>query len=162
MEIQAGHVVSFQYSIQEDGKNEVVESNKHAIPMACLIGHGNILKGLEDAMLGRSSGSELSVTLEPKDAYGERRLNASQKVPIKHLASKHKRLLPGTLVKLSTERGNVDASVIKAGKFMVELDLNHPFAGKTLIFDIKILSVREASDEEKAHGHAHGEGGHHH
>ncbi len=83
-------------------------------------------------------------------------------MPIKHLASKHRRLLPGTHVKLNTEQGVVDASVIKAGKFMVNLDLNHPFAGKSLVFDVEISSVRDATEEEIAHGHAHGDGGHQH
>lgn len=162
MEIEKDRVVTFHYSIREDGKDTDVESNKNAMPMAFLVGKGNILQGLEDAMLGKSAGDSLNVRLEPEQAYGERRANATQKVPIKHLASKHKRLLPGTLVKLSTERGHVDASVIKAGKFMVELDLNHPFAGKTLIFDLEIKAVREATSEEISHGHAHGDGGHHH
>ena len=130
--------------------------------MAFLCGKGNILKGIEQAMLGKTAGDKVDVTLPPEEAYGCRNENAKQKVPIKHLASRHKRLLPGTLVKVNTQQGIVDASVIKAGKFMVELDMNHPFAGKTLVFKLEIKSVREATDEELAHGHAHGEGGHHH
>lgn len=161
MEIQNDKVVSFLYTIRDESQLPV-ESNRDSMPMAFLCGKNNILKALEDQMLGRAVGDQFSVTLTPEQAYGEKKQNAQQKVPIKHLASRHKRLLPGTMVKLNTENGYVDASVIKAGKFMVELDLNHPFAGKTLIFDIEITAIRDASAEELAHGHAHGDGGHHH
>lgn len=161
MEIQKDCVVNFYYEISEDGGPEL-EGNRDRIPLAFLHSHGNILAGLEEAMTGKSTGEKIQITLPPEKAYGPRKNNATQKVPIKHLASKHKRLMPGTLVKLNTENGVVDASVIKAGKFMVELDLNHPFAGKTLTFDIEIASVRDATQEELAHGHAHGDGGHHH
>jgi len=161
MEIQQNTVATFHYALSEKGGPEI-ESNHDSMPMAFLCGHGNIMPGLEEAMLNKSSGDSFSVTLLPEDAYGKRRENATQKVPIKHLVSKHKRLNPGTIVKLNTEKGAVDARVIKAGRFMVELDLNHPFAGKTLVFDITVKDVRAATDEEIAHGHAHGEGGHHH
>lgn len=161
MEIQNDKVVSFLYTIRDESELPV-ETNRDSMPMAFLCGKNNILKALEDSMLGRTVGDQFSVTLAPEQAYGAKQDNAQKKVPIKHLASRHKRLLPGTMVKLNTENGYVDASVIKAGKFMVELDLNHPFAGKTLIFDIEITAIRDASAEELAHGHAHGEGGHHH
>lgn len=161
MEIAQDKVVTFHYILAEEG-GDTIENNKDSLPMAFLCGHGNILKGLESELLGKSAGEQVTVTLAPEDAYGTRNENAKQKVPVKHLASKHKRLPPGTLVKLNTEKGVVDARVIKAGKFMVELDLNHPFAGKTLVFDIDITEVRDATDDELAHGHAHGVGGHHH
>ena len=161
MKIEKDKVVSFHYSLSEAGGPEV-ESTRDSMPMAILVGHGNILNAVENAMLGKGVGDEFSVTLQPEEAYGTRNENARQKVPVKRLASKHKRLNAGTLVKLTTEKGLVDAWVIKAGKFMVELDLNHPFAGKTLVFDIVIKDIREPSSEELTHRHAHGEGGHQH
>ncbi len=161
MLVENDKVVSFNYTILDDQQTPV-ESNEGGVPMAFLCGKNNILPTLENAMLGKATGDKFDVTLAPKDAYGERRADATQKVPIKHLASKHKRLLPGMFVKLNTDNGVVDASVIKAGKFMVELDLNHPFAGKTLIFSIEITDIRDATSEELSHGHAHGVGGHHH
>ena len=161
MQIENDKVVTFQYTISEDG-GEKLESSEQGIPMAYLHGHNNILRSLEDAMTGKSEGDTFSVTLTPEQAYGPRNEDATQKVPIKHLASKHKKLLPNMLVKVNTDKGVVDARVIKPGKFMVQLDLNHPFAGKTLIFDIEIKGVREATTEEIAHKHAHGEGGHQH
>ncbi len=162
MLIENDRVVSFYYRLSEEGQAPIEDNYEGQSPMAYLHGHGNILAGLEEALEGKQAGDKASITLPPEKAYGTRKDDATQKVPIKHLASKHKRLMPGTLVKLNTEKGVVDARVIKAGKFMVTLDLNHPFAGKTLIFDIEITDVREASQEEIDHGHAHGIGGHQH
>ena len=65
-------------------------------------------------------------------------------------------------VKVNTAEGPVDARIIKVGKFNVDLDLNHPLAGLSLTFDLRITEVRDASEEEIAHGHVHGAGGHHH
>lgn len=154
-------IVLFSYRLSE-AEGPALESSEGAAPMAYLHGHNNILPALEAALEGMSVTEKKTITLNPEDAYGLRRDNYTQKVPVKHITSKHKRLLPGTLVKLNTEKGVVDASVIKAGKFMVDLDLNHPFAGKTLEFHININDIRDASKEEMAHGHAHGPGGHHH
>lgn len=157
MPITKNSVVLFSYRLSEKEGKPLEEANDSA-PMAYLHGHGNIIPALEEKLEGLDTGEQKTITLAPEQAYGARKDNWTQRVPIKHLASKHKRLLPGTLVKLNTEKGTVDAAVIKAGKFMVELDLNHPFAGKILIFDITINEIRDATDEEIAHG----VGGHHH
>lgn len=162
MQIQKDSVVKFRYSIQETGKAEVLEHNRDSIPMTFLCGHDNLMPALETALMGKSAGDKIKVSLAAADAYGERNENARQKVPLKHLISKHKRLLPGSIVKVNTEDGPIDASVIKVGKFMVELDLNHPFAGKNLDFELEVIEIRAATEEELAHGHVHGEGGHHH
>ncbi len=167
MQIAKDKVVTFHYRLSEasetgEAKGAELETSDGALPMAYLHGYRNILPGLEEALEGLKADDEKVVTLAPEQAYGPRRDNANQRVPVKHLASKHKRLQPGMLVKVNTENGVKDARVIKPGKFMVELDLNHPFAGKTLVFNVKVISVRDASEEEIAHGHAHGAGGHHH
>lgn len=161
MQIAQDTVVTFEYRLSEADGPEL-ETSQEAVPLAYLHGHGNILPGLEDALAGLKGGDEITLTLPPEKAYGPHRPNAVQRVPVKHLASKHKRLLPGMLVKVNTEKGVKDARIAKVGKFMLDLDMNHPFAGKTLVFDIKISSVRAATADEIAHGHAHGEGGHHH
>ncbi|VUD61647.1 FKBP-type peptidyl-prolyl cis-trans isomerase SlyD [Thalassocella blandensis] len=161
MKIAQDAVVMFHYSLSEQDGSEI-ENNRDAMPMAYLHGHKNIMPALEKALDGKEAGEVIDVTVEPKDAYGERKEGNNQKIPVKHLLSKHKRLMPGMLVKVNTEKGPVDARVIKPGKFMVELDFNHPLAGKTLNFHIDIKEVREATSEELAHGHAHGVGGHHH
>ena len=130
--------------------------------MAYLHGHRTILPGLEEALEGKTVNDVIDVVLPPEKAYGAHQEGAIQKVPIKHLASKHKRLLPGTFVKLNTEKGTKDATVVKAGKFMVTVDTNHPVARKTLTFKVTIKDNRQATADEVQHGHAHGPGGRHH
>lgn len=161
MRIEQNKVVTFNYRLREEGGPEL-ENNYDTVPMVYLHGHGNLLAGLEDALSGLAVGESKTITLPPEQAYGQRRENANQRIPIKHIASKHKRLLPGMLIKVSTENGLMNAKVVKPGKFMVEVDTNHPFAGKTLVFDVTITEVRDATAEEIAHRHVHGPGGHHH
>ena len=161
MKIAQDAVATISYKLSEDG-GTLLEQSDDGIPMAYLHGHKNILAGLEEALEGHEEGAAVTVTLSPEQAYGVVQPNALQKVPVKHLAGKYKRLLPGMLVKVNTEGGARDARIVKAGKFMVQLDMNHPFAGKTLTFDVVIRDVRAATPEELTHGHAHGLGGHHH
>ncbi|HEY7773507.1 MAG TPA: FKBP-type peptidyl-prolyl cis-trans isomerase [Marinagarivorans sp.] len=161
MKIGKDTVATITYKLSEDG-GALLEQSDEGIPMAYLHGHRNILAGLEDALEGHEVADEVSVTLSPEQAYGTVQPNAQQKVPVKHLVGKYKRLLPGMVVKVNTARGARDARIVKAGKFMVDIDTNHPFAGKTLVFDVVIRDVRAATPEELAHGHAHGLGGHHH
>lgn len=161
MIVDKDSVVSFHYTLKESGGAEL-ETNMDGLPMAYLHGHRNVLPALEEGMTGLAEGDEKLITLTPEQAYGPRRENAEQRVPIKHLAGKYKRLQAGMLVKINTEKGVVNGRVIKVGKFNVDLDMNHPFAGMTLEFNVKIDSIRAATEDEIAHGHAHGPGGHHH
>lgn len=161
MQIAQDTVVTLFYILSEEAGLQL-EDNQHGIPLAYLHGHQNILPGLESALSGMQAGEQKTIVLPPEQAYGPRRENTVHRVPIKHLLSKHKRLPPGTLVKVQTEKGATDGTVVKSGKFVVDVDFNHPFAGKTLRFNVTIDSVRAATTEELAHGHAHGTGGHHH
>ena len=160
MSIVKDKVVYFHYTL--NGENgEVYESSKDSHPMTYLHGHGNILPALEAELEGKSEGDQLQVTLTPEQAYGVRNEESMQRIPIKHLADK-KKLRPGMAVKVNTEKGMRDVTIIKVGKFNVDVDTNHPLAGLTLTFDLSIETVRDAEDEELSHGHVHGEGGHHH
>lgn len=161
MQIEKDKVVTFHYQLSELGGPEL-ENNKGELPMAYLHGHNNLLPALEEALVDLSEGDNKEITLPPEQAYGQPVANAEQRIPIKHLISKYKRLMPGMLVKVQTENGQRDGKVIKAGKFMVNIDFNHPFAGKTLVFNVTIDSIREATSDELSHGHSHGLGGHHH
>jgi FKBP-type peptidyl-prolyl cis-trans isomerase SlyD len=161
MPIERNSVVTFNY-VLSNINGDVLESNTEAEPALYLHGYGNIMPSLEIALEGKSEGDELEVTLEPKDAYGERQSNKQQRVPIKHLLNPPKHLRPGLTVQINTQSGPKPATIIKAGKFNVDLDTNHPLAGLTLCFKISIVNVREASADEIAHGHAHGPGGHQH
>ena len=161
MKIEQNKVATIYYRLKDDRGIEL-ENNYDSDPMAFLQGHGNIMPAIERAIEGLQTNDEQSVTLKPAEAYGERRANSAQKIPVKHILGKPKKLSAGQLVKVNTEKGAIDATVIKPGRFMVEIDFNHPFAGKTLTFEIKVVDVRDATNEEIAHGHAHGLGGYQH
>lgn len=161
MQIEQDKVVTFFYELSEND-GAVLENNRGQIPMAYLHGHHNLLPALESALTGLQAGDTKVITLPPEDAYGEIKRDQTHRISIKHLVSHHKRIQPGTLVQVRTESGVVNARIIKAGKFMADVDLNHPFAGKTLTFNVTVEQVRDATPEEIKHGHAHGTGGHHH
>lgn len=154
MQIANNTVVAFHYTLTEIG-GDYTEDSRSGNPLYYLHGHRGILPGLEDAMLGRSEGDQFSVTVEPELAYGLRNEAGKQRVPIKHLIGRKSPRI-GEIVTVNTARGQVRATVVKVGKFNVDIDTNHPLAGKTLQFDVEVLAVREATMEEVAHRHAHG------
>ncbi len=157
MKIAQNAVVTFDYTLKgEDG--EPLESTRERGPMSYLHGAGNIIPGLEKAMDGRQSGDAFSVTIAPEEAYGPRAEGRVQRVPAKHFPQPRK-LKPGQVVQLRTRRGPMQAVVLKVGRFNVDIDTNHPLAGRTLTFDVEIVDVRAATPEEIAHRHAHGPGG---
>jgi FKBP-type peptidyl-prolyl cis-trans isomerase SlyD len=164
MKIEKNHVVRFHYTVSEAAAAaagaEPMESSREGEPLAILVGHGNIIPGLEKAMEGREAGESFSVDVAAADAYGERREGLGQRVPKKHFGAQ--KLQPGMQVVLSTNFGPRAVTIEKVGMSVVDVDLNHPMAGKDLHFDVEIVDVREASDEEREHGHVHGDGGHHH
>ncbi|MDT8399534.1 MAG: peptidylprolyl isomerase [Pseudomonadales bacterium] len=159
-QISTNQVVQFHYTVRNE-QGEILESSRGQQALTFLYGHGNLIPGLEKAMLNKSSGDQFSVTLPPEDAYGPVREGMEQKVSVKHLSGARK-WKPGMLAVLDTAHGPQQVRIISIGKFMAEVDFNHPQAGQTLNFDVDIISVREASPEELAHGHVHGAGGHHH
>jgi FKBP-type peptidyl-prolyl cis-trans isomerase SlyD len=159
MKIAKDSVVRFHYTVSEVGQ-ESLESSRDREPLAILYGHGNIIPGLETAMLDREAGESFGVDVAAADAYGEKRDGLSQRVPKKHFGAQ--KLEPGMQVVLQTNFGPRAVTIEKIGMSVVDVDLNHPMAGKDLHFDVEIVEVREASAEELAHGHVHGDGGHHH
>jgi FKBP-type peptidyl-prolyl cis-trans isomerase SlyD len=164
MQVSADKVVSFHYNL-EDIDGALLETSYNSDPTLYLHGHSNILASLESALEHKAVGDKINATLAPQDAYGERKEGAVQRIPIKHLhnhAALKNKLKPGVKVQVNTQHGPWEAIVLKVGKFNVDIDSNHPLAGKTLSFEIEIVSVREATAEELVHGHAHGAGGHHH
>jgi FKBP-type peptidyl-prolyl cis-trans isomerase SlyD len=163
MQISANKVVSFHYRLN-DIQGTTLESSYGADPTVYLHGHSNLLAALEEAMLGKLTGDKINITLNSQQAYGERREGAIQRIPIKHLhdAPPKNKLKPGAIVRVNTPNGPWEAVVLKVGKFNVDIDSNHPLAGKTLTFDIEIIDVRDATEGELAHGHVHGVGGHQH
>ena len=160
MKIEKDRVVRFHYTVSEAGQAPLESSKEGGEPLSILVGHGNIIPGLENALDGHEAGDSFGVDVAAADAYGERRDGLSQRVPKKHFGDQ--KLAPGQQVVLNTNFGPRAVTIEKVGMSVVDIDLNHPMAGKDLHFDIEIVEVREASPEEVAHGHVHGEGGHHH
>ncbi len=164
MNITANSVVSFHYRLCDETGAEL-ESSLDADPLLYLHGHKGVLPGLEKALEGHAAGESLNVTLAPEEAYGVRQEGREQRIPIKHLnvdAKTQRNLKKGMAVPVQTEQGSRSMVIIKVGRFNVDVDTNHPLAGKTLTFAIDIVAVRDATAEEQAHGHAHGVGGHQH
>jgi len=160
MKIEKDRVVRFHYAVAEAGQASVENSKDAGQPLAILFGHGNIIPGLEKAMDGREAGESFKASVPAADAYGEKRDGMIQRIPKKRFGAQ--RLAPGMQVVLQTDFGPRAVTIEKVGMSVVDIDLNHPMAGKDLEFDIEIVEVREASAEELAHRHVHGDGGHQH
>jgi FKBP-type peptidyl-prolyl cis-trans isomerase SlyD len=160
MRIEKDRVVVFHYSLSDES-GAAIESSRGAEPLAILHGHGNIIAGLEQAMSGRAAGETFSVSVPPEQGYGPRREDFTQRIPKKYFRNGDA-LKPGMSATLGTQDGPRTVIIMKVGSSVVDVDLNHPMAGKTLNFDIEITDVREASAEEIVHRHVHGPGGHHH
>ncbi len=167
MKIADKTVAHFHYTLKNDAGVEL-ESSKGHQPLAYLHGANNTLVGLEKALTDKKAGDKFSVTLQPEEAYGEYQEGLEQRVPAKHLqglASKNAKWKKGMTAVVHTEQGQRQVTVVKVGKFMVTVDINPPLAGKVLTFDIEVVDVREATEEEIKHGHVHNEGsscGHEH
>lgn len=157
MNIEDKKVVSFHYTLRDE-HGEQLESSREGEPMTYLHGSGSIIPGLEKALAGKVAGDTFEVNVEPAEAYGERNEDGIQRVPAKHFKQAG-RLKPGQVVVLQTRQGPRQLTVMKVGRFNVDVDTNHPMAGMSLTFDVEISDVRDATDEEVSHGHVHGPGG---
>lgn len=160
MKIEKNRVVEFDYRLCDDDGN-FVEDTADSEPMVYLHGHNNIISGLERQMEGHKIGDSFTARVTPEQGYGYRDEGRIQRIPIKHLMTKGK-LKPGQVAAVNTPEGPRQIVVLKVGRFVVDADLNHPFAGLTLNFEVNVVNVRESTEEEVAHGHAHGPGGHNH
>jgi FKBP-type peptidyl-prolyl cis-trans isomerase SlyD len=160
MKIKKDAVVSFRYRLSDSDGVALGDSGDHE-PVTYLHGHGSLVPGLEAGLLGLEAGASTTVTVPPEQGYGPRRDLATQRIPIKRLLGS-KRPRPGDVVAIQADDGTRQMTVVKVGKFNVDVDPNHPLAGRTLQFEVELLEVRDATAEELAHGHAHGPGGHQH
>lgn len=160
MIVERDRVVRIHYTLTgEDG--EIIESSRDGEPLTMLHGRGGVIAGVEKALEGRTAGDRFEVTLTPDEGYGRRLDGRVQRVPRKHVHGP-KRLKPGDTAVVGTRDGDRDVTVVKVGRTVVDVDLNHPLAGRTLTFAMEVLDVRPAEPDEIAHGHAHGPGGHAH
>lgn len=157
MKISKDSVVEFEYSLK-DSEGKVLENSDGGEATVYLHGHGGMLPALEQELEGKEVGDHLSVDL--KQPYGPNHPDSVQRVPLKHLRAK-KRPEPGTIVVVQGKEGPRQVTVVKVGKFSVDVDTNHPFAGLDLTFEIDVKTVRAATKEELSHGHSHGADGTH-
>jgi len=147
-------VVSIHYKLTDDNK-KVLDSSEGADPLAYLHGAGNIIPGLEKALTGKIQGDSLKVKIEPKDGYGEIIPEMTQKVDISAFQGVET-VEPGMSFEAQTPDGNMQRIMVtKVEGNEVTIDANHPLAGMILNFDVEIVGVREATEEEVAHGHVH-------
>ena len=159
--ITAGKVVQMHYTLTSS-EGEVIDSSEGREPLAYLHGAQNIVPGLERQLEGKSVGDHIDAVVTPAEGYGERNPDATHVLP-KSAFPDDFPFAVGTPLQLQAESGQVLQCFIVAIKDdQVMVDANHMLAGVTLNFSVDIVGIREANDEEKTHGHAHGEGGQQH
>lgn len=154
-------VVTMDYELRIDG--EVVDTSEDGDPIVFLQGAGQIIPGLEKAIYGLTAGDKKSVTVAPEDGYGEIDPDSIVEVPKDEFPEDFPLEL-GVEITVNTEdeddeslEEEMEATIVAINEDTVTLDFNHPLAGKSLNFDVKILEVREATPEEIEHGHVHGD-----
>ena len=161
MLIAANKAVSIDYTLTNDA-GEVIDSSAGGAPLVYLHGARNIIAGLEKALVGKQTGDELDVSVEPEEAYGE--YSAELVATLSRAMFEGVDTLEvGMQFHASGPDGSMQIVTIRDidGDDVI-VDGNHPLAGQRLNFKVKVVGVRDASEEEVAHGHIHGEGGHHH
>lgn len=161
MNVAQDKVVLIHYTLTND-KGEVLDSSSGGDPLAYIHGQGNIIPGLEQALEGKQAGDKMNVKVAPADGYGERDPQLVQSVPRRNFGGATN-LKPGMQFQAQTPQGHTRVvTVTRVQGDMVTIDGNHPLAGEQLTFDVEITEVRDPTQEEIAHGHVHGPGGHHH
>jgi len=160
MQISKHKAVAIEYTLTND-EGEVLDSSEGQDPLMYLHGVGNLIPGLEEALEGKASGEELKVTISPEKAYGDRIEQLIQKVPRDRFEDSSN-LQVGMHFQASHDQGETMVTITELTDEEVTVDGNHPLAGQTLHFDVKVVDVRDASEEEIDHGHIHGAGGHNH
>jgi FKBP-type peptidyl-prolyl cis-trans isomerase SlyD len=160
MQIAKDAVVTIHYTLKNDA-GETLDSSAGGDPLVYLQGNGNLIPGLENALEGKQAGDKVSVKVSPGEGYGEYDKALVQQVPrrsFKGIAN----VQVGMQFQVQSDRGPRAVTVTHVVGDMVTVDGNHPLAGQNLNFDVEVAEVRVATDEELAHGHVHGPGGHHH
>ncbi len=151
--ISAGKVVFFHYTLTNDA-GETIDSSRGGNPLPYLHGAGNIVPGLEKQLEGLAVGAKLQADVSPEEGYGVRR-GEPMPVPRDQFPA-DVNLQPGMQFFAEDPNGNhFPLWIAQVGEDTVLVDPNHPLAGENLHFDVEIMSLRDASDEEKEHGHPH-------
>jgi FKBP-type peptidyl-prolyl cis-trans isomerase SlyD len=159
MSISQDQIVSIHYILRDDA-GAVIDRSAADQPLAYLHGHGQLVPGLERELTGHAVGDRLQVTVAAAEGYGEYDPQLVQRVPRRTLKGIGD-VRVGMHLQAQTAHGPRPVTVTQLTGDMVTLDGNHPLAGKNLHFEIEVAAMRPATEEELAHGHVHGPGGHH-
>lgn len=154
MKIAENCVVAIHYTLtDEDGQQ--LDSSAGGDPLSYLHGHNGIIPGLENELTGKAEGDSLKVVVQPADGYGDFNPDLLQQVP-RGAFQGVEAIEPGMQFQAQGEGGQAQMVVVReVTDDAVLVDGNHPLAGQVLNFDVSVESVRQASDEEIEHGHAH-------
>ena len=156
MKVAKGTVVGIEYALHL-GDGHVIDRSAPGEPLRYLHGGGQIVSGLESALEGKEPGTAAKVVVDPPGGYGERDEQAVRIVPREAFPPEAPIEAGAEFVVVDEQHREVPLRIQKIENGNVTVDFNHPLAGKTLHFDIKVIDVRAATEEELSHGHAHGE-----
>lgn len=159
MRIAKHTVATIDYTLTDNDKN-VIDTSEGGEPLSYIHGTGSIIPGLEDALTGKSPGDALRVSVPPAQGYGERDDSLLKVVPKDRFETDD--IEVGMQFHTSSDNGHQVITVVDIEGDKITVDGNHPLAGVTLNFDVKVVGVRQATQEELDHGHAHGGDGHAH
>ena len=150
MDISPACIASIHYTLTDDD-GRIIDQSSDDRPLQYFHGAGNIIPGLEKALAGRQAGDRLQVDVGPEEGYGVRNESLVQELP-RDAFQGVERVEPGMQFEARTERGPLLVTVVDVAGDRVRIDGNHPLAGQTLHFDVSVLEVREATEEEKQNG----------
>lgn len=156
MKIANDLAVAIHYTLTDD-QGETLDSSAGAEPLTYLHGHLNIIPGLESALDGLAVGDKKQVTVQPAEGYGEFDESLVQDVP-REMFTGVDQIEPGMAFEVDGPDGHHLVEVTKVAEETITIDGNHALAGKVLNFDVEVVEVRAATEEELQHGHIHGEG----
>ncbi|MFN7132108.1 MAG: peptidylprolyl isomerase [Myxococcales bacterium] len=160
MKVSENTVVSLEYSLHL-GDGVIVDRSDDGEPLAYLHGGGQIVPGLEKQLEGMEPGQTKQCMISPAEGYGERDPRKVQEMPRK-LFGNHPMKPGDEFVAVDEDQNQIPVRIQAVNGEMITVDFNHPLAGKTLHFNVKVTEVRAATKEELEHGHAHGGDGHEH
>jgi FKBP-type peptidyl-prolyl cis-trans isomerase SlyD len=159
MQVTDNTAVSIHYTLTND-EGEVLDSSIGQDTLVYLHGSGNIISGLEKALSGKSVGDKFNVRIPAKDAYGELTDEMIQVIS-KSMFEGIDKIEVGMQFHADVSYGTGVVTVVEIDGDNITIDGNHPLAGQALTFDVEVVAVRPATQEETTHGHIHGEGCHH-
>ena len=152
-EISKNKVVRVHYTGTHPESGEVFDSSEEKDPLAFLVGQKQMIPGFERELMGLKQGEKTEFTLAPEDAYGAHDSDKVQQIPVETFGG----IAPEGGMTLMSDLGPF--VVTEINDQLVTVDFNHALAGKSLTFNVEVVEVREATEEEISHGHAHGPGG---